>query len=70
MFGSPYMYERLLTINLYVSLQVKNLIERCMQLYMSPKEIVKTLLEKENIEPEFTEISNTIFFLLFLLLFF
>ncbi|XP_058726748.1 uncharacterized protein LOC131598135 [Vicia villosa] len=35
--------------------QVQNLIERCMQLYMNPKEIVETLLTKAKIERAITE---------------
>ncbi|XP_058726731.1 uncharacterized protein LOC131598115 [Vicia villosa] len=35
--------------------QVQNLIERCMQLYMNPKEIVETLLIKAKIERGITE---------------
>ncbi|PIN10475.1 Angiotensin-converting enzyme 2 [Handroanthus impetiginosus] len=43
-----------------VSLQdiqlVQNLIERCLQLYMSQKEVVSTLLHQAKIEPGFTEL--------------
>ncbi|XP_022848079.1 uncharacterized protein LOC111370539 isoform X3 [Olea europaea var. sylvestris] len=35
---------------------VQNLIERCLQLYMSPKEVVSTLLHHAKIEPGFTEL--------------
>ncbi|XP_027366552.1 uncharacterized protein LOC113872879 [Abrus precatorius] len=35
---------------------VQNLIERCLQLYMSPKEVVETLLAQAKIEPGFTEL--------------
>lgn len=38
--------------------QVQNLIERCLQLYMSPKEVVSTLLHHAKIEPGFTELGN------------
>ncbi|KAK2987351.1 hypothetical protein RJ640_023652, partial [Escallonia rubra] len=36
--------------------QVQNLIERCLQLYMSQKEVVNTLLQQAKIEPGFTEL--------------
>ncbi|KAI4300871.1 hypothetical protein L6164_034199 [Bauhinia variegata] len=43
-----------------VSLQdiqlVQNLIERCLQLYMSQKEVVETLLAQAKIEPDFTQL--------------
>ncbi|KAL2534986.1 Uncharacterized protein Adt_08337 [Abeliophyllum distichum] len=35
---------------------VQNLIERCLQLYMSQKEVVSTLLHQAKIEPGFTEL--------------
>lgn len=35
---------------------VQNLIERCLQLYMSQKEVVDTLLHQAKIEPGFTEL--------------
>ncbi|KAL7169193.1 hypothetical protein ACSBR2_034269 [Camellia fascicularis] len=35
---------------------VQNLIERCLQLYMSQKEVVDTLLVQAKIEPDFTEL--------------
>ncbi|TKY62684.1 hypothetical protein E2542_SST12542 [Spatholobus suberectus] len=35
---------------------VQNLIERCLQLYMSQKEVVETLLAQAKIEPGFTEL--------------
>ncbi|KAI3811749.1 hypothetical protein L1987_21478 [Smallanthus sonchifolius] len=35
---------------------VQNLIERCLQLYMSQKEVVSTLLHQAKIEPSFTEL--------------
>lgn len=35
---------------------VQNLIERCLQLYMSQKEVVGTLLQQAKIEPGFTEL--------------
>ncbi|CAA3007687.1 Hypothetical predicted protein [Olea europaea subsp. europaea] len=35
---------------------VQNLIERCLQLYMSQKEVVSTLLRQAKIEPGFTEL--------------
>lgn len=37
--------------------QVQNLIERCLQLYMSQKEVVGTLLQQAKIEPGFTELG-------------
>jgi hypothetical protein len=39
-------------------LQVQNLIERCLQLYMNQKEVVDTLSFQAKIEPSFTEIGN------------
>jgi len=51
---------------LFGSLQVQNLIERCLQLYMNPKEVVETLLAQAKIEPGFTELgsnfSSVVFF--------
>ncbi|CAL0326602.1 unnamed protein product [Lupinus luteus] len=41
---------------LFASLQVQNLIERCLQLYMSQAEVVETLLNQAKIEPGFTEL--------------
>ncbi|KAL3533590.1 hypothetical protein ACH5RR_007111 [Cinchona calisaya] len=35
---------------------VQNLIERCLQLYMSQQEVVNTLLQQAKIEPDFTEL--------------
>ncbi|KAF5181375.1 histidine-tRNA ligase [Thalictrum thalictroides] len=35
---------------------VQNLIERCLQLYMTRKEVVETLLVQAKIEPDFTEL--------------
>ncbi|KAK8305546.1 hypothetical protein V6Z11_D03G069600 [Gossypium hirsutum] len=35
---------------------VQNLIERCLQLYMTQKEVVETLLAQAKIEPGFTEL--------------
>ncbi|XWS65335.1 hypothetical protein CRYUN_Cryun05aG0103900 [Craigia yunnanensis] len=35
---------------------VQNLIERCLQLYMTQKEVVETLLDQAKIEPGFTEL--------------
>ncbi|KAJ4982270.1 hypothetical protein NE237_033107 [Protea cynaroides] len=35
---------------------VQNLIERCLQLYMKPEEVVETLLVEAKIEPGFTEL--------------
>ncbi|GAA0175004.1 hypothetical protein LIER_28268 [Lithospermum erythrorhizon] len=35
---------------------VQNLIERCLQLYMSQREVVNTLLQQAKIEPGFTEL--------------
>ncbi|XP_043690150.1 uncharacterized protein LOC122640927 isoform X1 [Telopea speciosissima] len=35
---------------------VQNLIERCLQLYMTQKEVVETLLVQAKIEPDFTEL--------------
>lgn len=44
-------------INFYVVLQVQNLIERCLQLYMNQKEVMNTLLIQAKIEPSFTELG-------------
>lgn len=41
------------------TLQVQNLIERCLQLYMNQKEVVETLSFQAKIEPSFTELGNT-----------
>lgn len=41
---------------LYV-LQVQNLIERCLQLYMNKDEVVKTLLNRARIDPGFTTLG-------------
>ncbi|KAK6127313.1 hypothetical protein DH2020_038976 [Rehmannia glutinosa] len=38
------------------SMRVQNLIERCLQLYMSEREVVSTLLHQAKIEPGFTEL--------------
>ncbi|KAL0383463.1 UNVERIFIED_CONTAM: hypothetical protein Scaly_0633600 [Sesamum calycinum] len=38
-------------------IRVQNLIERCLQLYMSQKEVVSTLLHQAKIEPGFTELD-------------
>lgn len=38
------------------TLQVQNLIERCLQLYMNQKEVVETLSFQAKIEPSFTEL--------------
>ena len=37
---------------------MENLIEQCLQLYMSQKEVVETLLDQAKIEPGFTELGN------------
>lgn len=42
------------------SLQVQNLIERCLQLYMNQKEVVDTLSLQAKIEPSFTELGNAL----------
>lgn len=39
---------------------MQNLIERCLQLYMSQKEVVDTLLVQAKIEPGFTELGKLI----------
>lgn len=39
-------------------LQVQNLIERCLQLYMNRDEVVKTLLTRARIEPGFTSLGR------------
>lgn len=50
---------------LFGSFQVQNLIERCLQLYMNPKEVVETLLAQAKIEPGFTELGTKETFLCF-----
>jgi uncharacterized protein (TIGR01589 family) len=42
----------------YLAVQVQNLIERCLQLYMNQKEVVDTLSIEAKIEPSFTELGN------------
>lgn len=42
----------------YDSLQVQNLIERCLQLYMNKEEVVKTLLNRARIDPGFTTLGR------------
>ncbi|XP_059646151.1 uncharacterized protein LOC132290933 isoform X2 [Cornus florida] len=44
------------SFDLYDIVKVQNLIERCLQLYMSQKEVVNTLLIQAKIEPGFTEL--------------
>lgn len=39
-------------------LQVQNLIERCLQLYMNRDEVVKTLLTRARIDPGFTTLGK------------
>lgn len=39
-------------------LQVQNLIERCLQLYMNRDEVVKTLLNRARIDPGFTTLGR------------
>lgn len=39
-------------------LQVQNLIERCLQLYMNRDEVVKTLLSRARIDPGFTTLGR------------
>lgn len=50
---------------LFGSFQVQNLIERCLQLYMNPKEVVETLLAQAKIEPGFTELGSNFSSVLF-----
>ncbi len=38
--------------------QVQNLIERCLQLYMTQRDVVSTLQSQANIEPSFTRLSK------------
>lgn len=38
-------------------MQVQNLIERCLQLYMNKDEVVKTLLNRARIDPGFTTLG-------------
>lgn len=47
-------------------LQVQNLIERCLQLYMNKGEVVRTLSNRAQIEPGFTTLGvvfDTTFYL-------
>lgn len=39
-------------------LQVQNLIERCLQLYMNKEEVVKNLLARARIDPGFTTLGK------------
>ena len=43
---------------IYFDVQVKDLIEYCLQLYMSQKEIIQALQQNAHIEPSFTELGN------------
>jgi hypothetical protein len=43
---------------LYILLQVQNLIERCLQLYMNKGEVVRTLSTRARIEPGFTTLGD------------
>lgn len=43
--------------------QVQNLIERCLQLYMSRRDVVSMLQQQAKIEPGFTELGIFIFLL-------
>lgn len=43
----------------YSNSQVQNLIERCLQLYMTQQEVVETLLVQAKIEPGFTELGES-----------
>ena len=47
---------------LYILLQVQNLIERCLQLYMNKGEVVRTLSTRARIEPGFTTLGNVLTF--------
>lgn len=47
-----------ITIWMVLWIQVQNLIERCLQLYMNQKEVVDTLLDQAKIEPDFTSLGN------------
>lgn len=40
-------------------LQVQNLIERCLQLYMTRKDVVNTLQMQAKIEPDFTLLGES-----------
>lgn len=48
---------------LVIAVQVQNLIERCLQLYMNQKEVVDTLSLEAKIEPSFTELGNGLYFI-------
>lgn len=39
-------------------IQVKDLIEYCLQLYMNQKEVIQTLEQNAHIEPGFTELGK------------
>ena len=41
-----------------IPLQVQNLIERCLQLYMNKGEVVRTLSNRARIEPGFTTLGE------------
>jgi hypothetical protein len=45
---------------LYILLQVQNLIERCLQLYMNKGEVVRTLSTRARIEPGFTTLGDVL----------
>lgn len=45
-------------MKLDILLQVQNLIERCLQLYMTKGEVVRTLSTRARIEPGFTTLGN------------
>lgn len=47
---------------LYILLQVQNLIERCLQLYMNKGEVVRTLSTRARIEPGFTTLGEVFMF--------
>ena len=61
-----YLYNDSFTLvqlaELYILLQVQNLIERCLQLYMNKGEVVRTLSTRARIEPGFTTLGNVLTF--------
>lgn len=54
-----YFIPYLLPLILWIFLQVQNLIERCLQLYMNRGEVVRTLSTRAKIEPAFTTLGES-----------
>lgn len=53
-----YFIPYLLPLILWILLQVQNLIEHCLQLYMNRGEVVRTLSARAKIEPAFTTLGE------------